>query len=80
MEEYQLSEGDQHAEEATEEDFVCERSNAVRFPSFLSYSALLLTVDFCADHARLSNIGISLAEKIEEIGMFLPLPYVLESV
>lgn len=44
------------------------------------YSALLLTGDFCTDHIRLSNIGISLAEKIEEIGIFLLLPHSLENI
>lgn len=71
MEEYQLSEGDQHTEETREEDCVCERSDAVSssfFPSYISY----FTKDYYTNYDRLNNIGLSIAEKIEEIGMFSP--------
>lgn len=71
MEEYQLSEGDQHAEETREENCVCERGDAVSssfFPSYISH----FTRDCCANYDRLNNIGLSIAEKIEEIGTFSP--------
>lgn len=71
MEEYQLSEGDQHAEETREEDCVCERSDAVSFSFFPSYISRF-TKDYYTNSSRLDNIGLSIAEKIEEIGMFSP--------